>query len=90
VVLCDVSLSVRGAAGFLLRVARAAQRQSGRVRSFVFVREVAEATRLLADCDLETAIGTIFGGRLIDTAESSDAGAALGAFVRQCGGDVVA
>jgi uncharacterized protein with von Willebrand factor type A (vWA) domain len=77
IVLCDVSLSVRGAAGFLLRVARAAQRQGGRVRSFVFVRELAEVTRLLTGEDLETAIGAIFDGRLLDTAEASDAGAAL-------------
>ncbi len=85
VVLCDVSLSVRGAARFLLQVARAAQRGNGRVRTFVFVREVAEATRCLAEDDLETAIGMIFGGHLLDTAEASDAGAAFWAFLKRHG-----
>lgn len=85
IVLCDVSLSVRGAARFLLQVSRAAQRQTGRVRSFVFVREVAEATRTLDDGDLEAAIATVFG-RLLDTAEASDAGHALGAFLTRYGG----
>jgi uncharacterized protein with von Willebrand factor type A (vWA) domain len=86
VVLCDVSLSVRGAARFLLQVTRAAQRQDGRVRSFVFVRDVAEVTRLLAGDDLDRAIAAIFDGCLIDTAEGSDSGAALGAFVGRYGG----
>lgn len=85
IVVCDVSLSVRGAARFLLQVARAAQRQGGRVRSFVFVRELAEVTRLLGSDDLEEAIAAIFDGRLLDTAEGSDAGAALGELVGRYG-----
>jgi uncharacterized protein with von Willebrand factor type A (vWA) domain len=85
-VLCDVSLSVRGAARFLLAVARSAQRQSGRVRSFVFVRQVAEVTRLLVGADPEQAIGEILGGRLLDTAEGSDAGSALKTFAAEHGG----
>ncbi|MEA2596411.1 MAG: uncharacterized protein QOF01_2880 [Thermomicrobiales bacterium] len=80
VVLCDVSLSVRGAGRFLLQVTRAAQRQSGRVRSFVFVRQLAEVTRLLATNDLEPVLQAIFGGHLLDAAEASDCGAALRAF----------
>ncbi len=85
VVLCDASLSVRGAARFLLALARSAQRQNGRVRSFVFVREVAEATAALAGPDLERAIETIYGGRLLDTAEASDGGAALATFLERHG-----
>jgi uncharacterized protein with von Willebrand factor type A (vWA) domain len=85
VVLCDASLSVRGAARFLLTMSRGLQRQSGRVRSFVYVRDVAEVTRALADPDLDHAISDIFGGRLIDTAEASDGGAALSAFAERYG-----
>ncbi|MGH2561021.1 MAG: VWA domain-containing protein, partial [Thermomicrobiales bacterium] len=80
VVLCDASLSVRGAARFLLALASAAQRQSGRVRGFVYVREVAEATAALASPRFEHAVAEIFGGRLLDTAEASDGGAALATF----------
>lgn len=85
VVLCDASLSVRGAARFLLHVCRAAQRQSGRVRTFAFVRDVAEVTHVLQRADLAAAIAAIYDGRLLDTAEASDAGAALAAFLARCG-----
>jgi uncharacterized protein with von Willebrand factor type A (vWA) domain len=81
IVLCDVSLSVRGAARFLLQVAHAVQRQTGRVRTFVFVREIAEVTAVLGGNDLEAAIAAVFCGRLLDVAEASDAGAALRTFL---------
>src|SRR5579884_1583361 len=76
VILLDVSLSVRGAARFLLEVSRAAQRQTGRVRTFAFVRDVVEVTHVLQRGDLASAIAAIFDGRLLDSAEASDAGAA--------------
>jgi uncharacterized protein with von Willebrand factor type A (vWA) domain len=85
VVLCDVSLSVRGSARFLLHVARAAQRGNGRVRTFVFVREVAEVTRWLEAADFESAVRAIFGGQILDTAESSDAGSTFRSFLDQFG-----
>jgi uncharacterized protein with von Willebrand factor type A (vWA) domain len=85
IVLCDASLSVRGAARFLLHVSRAAQRQSGRVRTFAFVRDVAEVTHALQR-DVQTALAAIFDGQLLDTSEASDGGGALGTFLRRHGG----
>lgn len=77
IVLTDVSLSVRAAAWFMAHVARAAQRQSGRVRAFVFVRDLAEVTRELGSNDVMTAIRAMFSGELLDVSASSDAGAAF-------------
>ena len=77
VVLCDVSLSVRAAAWFMVQLSRAAQRQSGRVRTFVFVSEFAEATRTIGSGEAIDAVRAIFSGALLDVAASSDAGAAL-------------
>jgi uncharacterized protein with von Willebrand factor type A (vWA) domain len=85
VVFCDASLSVRGAAKFLLAVSQAAQRQSGHVRTFVFVRDVREVTLTFEQRPFEEAICDIFGGRLIDTSESSDGGGALGALLSHHG-----
>ena len=77
IVLCDVSLSVRAAAWFMIQVSRAAQRQSGRVRTFVFVRDLADATREMSASEPMSAIRAIFGGDLLDVSAASDAGAAL-------------
>jgi len=77
IVLCDVSLSVRAAAWFMVQLSRAAQRQSGRVRTFVFVRELADASRVVGSGEAIDAVRAIFGGELLDVAASSDAGHAL-------------
>jgi uncharacterized protein with von Willebrand factor type A (vWA) domain len=84
-VLCDASLSTRGAARFLLAVSQAAQRQTGRVRTYVFVRDVREVTLIFEQQSFDEAIRAIFNGRLLDTSEASDGGAALGALVRDHG-----
>jgi uncharacterized protein with von Willebrand factor type A (vWA) domain len=77
VVLCDASLSVRSAARFLLAVSQAAQRQTGHVRTFVFVRDVREVTLTFEQRSFDEAIRCIFSGKLIDTSEASDGGAAI-------------
>ncbi|MFL5759518.1 MAG: VWA domain-containing protein [Thermomicrobiales bacterium] len=82
IVLCDVSLSVRGAARWLLAVSQAAQRQTGRVRTFVFVRQLRDVTLTLAQSNFDDAISNIFGGKLIDTSEASDGGHALGELLK--------
>jgi uncharacterized protein len=78
IALCDTSLSVRGAARFLLAISQSAQRQTGRVRTFVFVRQLRDVTAILEQRGIEEAIRDIFGGRLIDTSETTDGGFALG------------
>lgn len=82
IVLCDASLSVRGAARFMLAISQAAQRQTGRVRSFVFVKQLREVTAILEQRGIEEAIRDIFSGRLIDTSEATDGGIALGDLLR--------
>ncbi len=85
IVLCDASLSVRGAARFLLAVSQIAQRQTGRVRTFVFVRQLRDVSLILEQCDFDEAIRAIFGGQLIDTSEASDGGVALDLMLRRYG-----
>jgi uncharacterized protein with von Willebrand factor type A (vWA) domain len=82
IVLCDASLSVRGAARFLLAISQAAQRQTGRVRTFVFVRQLREVTAILEQRGIEEGIRDIFGDRIIDTSEATDGGFALGDLLR--------
>ena len=63
VLLCDVSDSVRAAAAFLLELTYAAQELFSRTRSFVFVSELGETTRLFAEEPVRVAIGAGVGRR---------------------------
>ncbi len=56
VVLCDVSDSVRPASRFMLEFVYAVKELFVRTRSFVFVREIGEVTRLFDDEEVSTAI----------------------------------
>ena len=76
VVLCDVSLSTRNLARFWLHLIYGLQDLFSKVRTFVFVSDVAEVTQLFEEQPLEQAVETIFSGRLIDVDENSDFGAA--------------
>ncbi len=81
VVLADVSLSVRSSARFTLHLVHGLQRLFPRVRSFVFVNDMAEVTELFADYPLEAALGVIFDGGLVDVDGNSDYGGAFSRFV---------
>jgi uncharacterized protein with von Willebrand factor type A (vWA) domain len=85
IVLCDASLSVRGAARFLLALSQIAQRQTGRVRTFVFVRQVRDVSLTLEQREFDEALRAIFGGQLIDTSEASDGGVALDLMLKRYG-----
>lgn len=80
VVLCDVSLSVRNAARFMLHLLYTLQNLYGQVRSFIFVRDLAEVTLHLQGGDIERAIEDVFGGAFIDVDEHSDFGWAFEVF----------
>lgn len=80
VVLADVSLSVRATARFTLHVVHGMQARWGRVRSFVFVDEVAEVTELFAAHPIEHALGLTFGGDVLDTEANTDYGAVFTQF----------
>lgn len=78
--LVDVSLSVRNTARFTLHLVHGLQSLFSQVRTFAFVADLAEVTSYLERCDLEEALGLIFGGEILDVDANSNYGAALEAF----------
>ena len=86
--LCDVSESVRAASLFLLELVHAAQELFSGTRSFVFVAELGETTRLFADLPPEAALGRIYGGGVVSLAHNSNYGRALAAFEARAGREV--
>jgi uncharacterized protein len=83
VVLADVSLSVRATARFTLNLVHGLQDMFAQVRSFAFVAEVAETTKLFRDFPSERALGLIFGGDVLDVDANSDYGRVFGEFVAE-------
>ena len=55
-VLCDVSSSVRNASRFMLQLVYSLQQQRGRVRSFVFISDLAEVTEAFERNTIEKAV----------------------------------
>jgi hypothetical protein len=88
VVLADVSLSVRATARFTLHLVHGLQDLFGQVRSFVFVADLVETTELFADHPAEQALGTVFGGDLLDVDTNSNYGLAFGQFLDEHGSAV--
>jgi hypothetical protein len=84
-VLCDVSDSVRVASVFLLEFVAVAQEVFDRTRTFVFVSDLAETTRLFEDSPLDAALASILGGRAVSLAHNSSYGRALRTFDERCG-----
>ncbi len=80
VLLCDVSLSTRNLARFWLHLVANLQGLFSKVRTFVYVADVAEVTQTFADKPLGEAVDAIFSGGLIDADVNSDFGRAAGQF----------
>lgn len=80
VVLCDISGSVWSSAKFMLNILYSLQECFERVRSFVFVAEVAEVTRFFDDHGVETAIDKILTEAGISYGASTDYGLTLRQF----------
>jgi uncharacterized protein len=80
VVLCDVSDSVRAAAGFLLEFTYAAQELFDRARTFVFVSELGETTQLFDREPVRVALGRAWAGGVVPAGENSNYGRVLRAF----------
>lgn len=78
--LCDVSDSVRAASVFLLEFVAVAHELFEGSRSFVFVSDVAEATRVFEERPVEQALAAVLGGGVVSTAQVSNYGRALRAF----------
>lgn len=84
-VLCDVSDSVRAASVFLLELVAVVQEVFDRTRTFVFVSDLAETTRMFDELPLDTALASILGGRAVSLAHNSSYGRALRMFEERCG-----
>ncbi|GAC1390634.1 MAG: VWA domain-containing protein [Ktedonobacteraceae bacterium] len=80
VVLCDISLSTRNLARFWLHMIYQMQSLFSKVRTFVFVADLIEVTRLFEEQSLNRAVETIFSGQLLDVDTSSDFGRAAEQF----------
>ena len=80
VVICDVSLSVRTTARFMLHLVYSLQSLFEQVRSFVFVSDLADVTQYFEQLGIDQAIATVFGGDVIDCDANSNYGRALGIF----------
>ncbi len=88
VLLCDVSDSVRAASLFMLELVHAAQELFAGTRSFVFVSELGETTRLFADHPPDAALARIYGGAVVSLAHNSNYGRALAAFEALAGREI--
>lgn len=80
VVICDVSLSVRTTARFMLHIVHSLQSLFEQVRSFVFVSDLVEVSQHFEHASIGEAIGQIFSGDVIDTDANSNYGQALEIF----------
>ncbi|HZP43715.1 MAG TPA: VWA domain-containing protein [Candidatus Binatia bacterium] len=81
-VLCDVSDSVRNVSRFMLQFVYSLQDLYSKVRSFIFVSELGEVTKLFEDRDIHEAIETALHGDVINVYAHSDFGRAFKAFHR--------
>ncbi|WP_167527712.1 VWA domain-containing protein [Desulfosarcina alkanivorans] len=82
-VLCDISGSVWSSARFMLNMLYSLQECFDRVRSFVFVAEVAEVTRFFDDHEVARAIENILTEAGINYGASTDYGLTLRQFCRR-------
>lgn len=80
VLLVDVSDSVRNVARLFLQITHALQAQVRRVRSFLFVADLAEATELFRRVDVHRAVDLAFAGRVVSLHARSNYGRALRTF----------
>jgi len=81
-VLCDISDSVLNASRFMLQFVYSVQDLYAKVRSFVFVAEIGEVTKLFEDNDISTAVETALKGDVIDVFSHSNFGRAFEQFHR--------
>jgi uncharacterized protein with von Willebrand factor type A (vWA) domain len=82
VVLCDISDSVLNASRFMLQFVYSIQDLYSKVRSFVFVSDVGEVTRLFEENEIQSAVERALRGDVIDVYGHSNFGRAFEAFYR--------
>jgi uncharacterized protein with von Willebrand factor type A (vWA) domain len=81
-VLCDISDSVLNASRFMLQFVYSVQDLYSKVRSFVFVAEIGEVTKLFEEHEISTAVETALKGDVIDVFSHSNFGRAFEQFHR--------
>ncbi|HRX71799.1 MAG: VWA domain-containing protein [Gammaproteobacteria bacterium] len=79
-VICDVSLSVRNTARFMLHLVYNLQNLFGQVRSFAFVSDLVEVSAYFDQLSIDDAIVAVFNSGLLDTEVDSNYGRALSLF----------
>jgi len=83
ILLVDVSLSVRNTARFTIHLVHSLQSLFSQVRTFAFVSDLVDVTPYLERCELDEALGMIFGGEVLDVDANSNYGHALATFHNQ-------
>ncbi|MDH3444899.1 MAG: VWA domain-containing protein [Deltaproteobacteria bacterium] len=79
-VLCDISDSVLNASRFMLQFVYSIQDLYAKVRSFVFVSDIGEVTKLFEDNDINRAVEAALKGDVIDVFSHSNFGRAFEMF----------
>ena len=82
VILCDISDSVRNVSRFMLQFVHSLQDMYSRVRSYVFVAEIAEVSKLFKDNEIQSAIQQAINGNVVNVYAHSDFGRAFKNFHR--------
>ncbi|MEX0806369.1 MAG: VWA domain-containing protein [Candidatus Binatia bacterium] len=83
VILCDISDSVLNASRFMLQFVYSIQDLYTKVRSFVFVSDIGEATQLFEEHDIHKAIEMALTGNVIDVYSHSNFGRAFELFYKE-------
>jgi len=83
VVLCDVSFSVSHASRFMLLLLHTLHNQLLDVRSFIYNRDIAEITEMLANMPVNDLMETIDTGDIVDLDENSSFGEVFLKFKKQ-------
>jgi uncharacterized protein with von Willebrand factor type A (vWA) domain len=81
-VLCDISDSVLNASRFMLQFVYSVQDLYSKVRSFVFVAEIGEVTKLFEENEIQTAVEAALKGDVIDVFSHSNFGRAFEQFYK--------
>jgi len=88
VILCDISDSVLNASRFMLQFVYSIQELYDKVRSFVFVSDIGEATRLFEENEIHQAVDMALRGEIINVFSHSNFGRAFKIFHDQHGAAV--
>ena len=83
VVLCDVSDSVRNVSRFMLQFVYSLQDLYSKVRSFIFVSDIGEITKLFEENEIHQALDQAIRGNVINVYAHSDFGRAFKMFHRE-------